>query len=276
MSFAALPYAVLLLLVESAAGLVGVSMYVSLRPDVPRGLPRLGAWTALFVVLGAVWMAAAVAWPTSVDTYVLSTRWVGPLRGALVAAAVLTFGWLVSLYGGWAARRLLGGAAAAAAAAAMVFVSAVVAGPTWGYAGALLSLLAGAASVGAATLAMSQGHWYLTNAHLPARPLRELTMLLVGALVLEIAVMALNLMLPARHVPTPQDALVTGLSSNPAFYLRVGVGLLFPLVLAYLAWRSAGERAMMSATGLLYIALGAVLAGEVLARGLLFVTAVAV
>ena len=35
----------------------------------------------------------------------------------------------------------------------------------------------------------------------------------------------------------------------------------------------ANENAMMSATGLLYIAVGAVLVGEVLARGLLFLTA---
>ena len=39
-----------------------------------------------------------------------------------------------------------------------------------------------------------------------------------------------------------------------------------------MAWRSSLEYSMMSATGLLYIAVGAVFVGEVLARGLLFVT----
>jgi hypothetical protein len=63
---------------------------------------------------------------------------------------------------------------------------------------------------------------------------------------------------------------------KPAFWLRIGVGLVFPVVLTYMAWQSSIVRAMMSATGLLYIALEAVLAGEVLARGLLFVTAVPV
>jgi len=43
-------------------------------------------------------------------------------------------------------------------------------------------------------------------------------------------------------------------------------------VLAYMAYRSSQERSMMSATGLLYIAVGAILAGEALGRGLLFVT----
>ena len=75
--------------------------------------------------------------------------------------------------------------------------------------------------------------------------------------------------------PMPSMA---GLSigENPALWLRMLVGLLFPVVLAYMAWRSSGERAMMSATGLLYIAMGAVMAGEVLARGLLFATAIPV
>jgi hypothetical protein len=39
-----------------------------------------------------------------------------------------------------------------------------------------------------------------------------------------------------------------------------------------MAWQSSKENAMMSATGLLYIAVGTVFVGEVLARGLLFVT----
>ena len=75
-------------------------------------------------------------------------------------------------------------------------------------------------------------------------------------------------------MPLPEStALLAGsLGSNPAFWLRIGVGLLFPLVLAFMAWRSSTEHSMMSATGLLYIAVGGVFVGEVLARGLLFVT----
>ena len=47
-------------------------------------------------------------------------------------------------------------------------------------------------------------------------------------------------------------------------------------VLALLAYKAASIRGMMSATGLLYVAVGCVLAGEVLARGLLFATGAAV
>ena len=66
------------------------------------------------------------------------------------------------------------------------------------------------------------------------------------------------------------------LIANPAFWLRVGVGLVAPLALSLLAYKAATIRGMMSATGLLYIAVGGVLAGEVLARGLLFATGIAI
>jgi hypothetical protein len=56
---------------------------------------------------------------------------------------------------------------------------------------------------------------------------------------------------------------------------------MFPAALGYMSYVSsrgypANENAMMSATGLLYIAVGAVLVGEVLARGLMFLTGVPV
>ena len=57
------------------------------------------------------------------------------------------------------------------------------------------------------------------------------------------------------------------------FYFRIGVGLAFSMILAVLALRTAMMRSMQSATGLLYICMGAVFTGEVLARGLQFVTA---
>jgi len=67
-----------------------------------------------------------------------------------------------------------------------------------------------------------------------------------------------------------------GLIANPAFYLRVGVGVVFPVVLGILSLKTTQMKAMMSATGLLYIAMGAVFAGEVLSKGLLFMTGKAI
>ena len=75
-----------------------------------------------------------------------------------------------------------------------------------------------------------------------------------------------------REVPLGEAGFGVSLVANPAFWLRVGVGVLFPFALAVLSWRAANIRGMMTATGLLYIATGCILAGEVLARGLLFAT----
>jgi hypothetical protein len=45
-----------------------------------------------------------------------------------------------------------------------------------------------------------------------------------------------------------------------------------PIILGVLSFKTTQIKAMQSATGLLYIAMGAVFAGEVLAKGLMFLT----
>jgi hypothetical protein len=119
---------------------------------------------------------------------------------------------------------------------------------------------------------MVWGHWYLVKPSLEAKPLNDLILIALAALVLQLGVTALNAIVPVG-APVDSDALLAvPLAENPGFWLRIGIGLVFPALLAYMAYRSSRERAMMSATGLLYIAVGAILAGEALARGLLFVT----
>jgi hypothetical protein len=103
-----------------------------------------------------------------------------------------------------------------------------------------------------------------------------MSLLVAGALALQCILLVVAVIAPVREVPLSDSAFGVSLGANPAFWLRIGVGLAAPLVLALLAWQAASIRGMMSATGLLYIATGAVLAGEVLARGLLFATGTAV
>ena len=154
---------------------------------------------------------------------------------------------------------------------ALGLCAALVRLPAWGYAGVLLSLLAGALSLGAVTLGLLLGHWYLVSPRLPEKPLNELTLALIAVLAVQAVIVLVNLALPVQHTPDRQAG---PLLQNPALWLRLGVGLALPLVLALLAWRSSVGRGMMAATGLLYLALGAVLAGEALARGLQFATAI--
>ena len=109
-----------------------------------------------------------------------------------------------------------------------------------------------------------------------------ISLLLVAAVALQGVLLVINVIIPAREVPAATAFLgSTTLGANPAFWLRITIGLLFPAALGYMSYISsrgypANENAMMSATGLLYIAVGAVLVGEVLARGLLFLTGVPV
>ena len=53
-------------------------------------------------------------------------------------------------------------------------------------------------------------------------------------------------------------------------WLRLLVGLVFPLIVAGRRSRRRGSRSMESATGLLYINVGTIAAGTILAAGLYF------
>ncbi len=53
-------------------------------------------------------------------------------------------------------------------------------------------------------------------------------------------------------------------------WLRLLVGLVFPLIVSVASVRTARTRSMESATGLLYINVGSVAAGTILAAGLYF------
>jgi len=53
-------------------------------------------------------------------------------------------------------------------------------------------------------------------------------------------------------------------------WLRLIVGLIFPLIVCWASVQTARTRSMESATGLLYINVGSIAAGTILAAGLYF------
>ena len=273
----ALPYTLLILLIEFSVGSLVVVVAADARSLVVPSFVKLGAGMVLTGAGLTLLTALQVEALPEVDGYPLDSSLMDPLRILLSAFLLVTllYNWFV-----WRGERrahlAAGVGASLVGVAALVLAAYVVSVPTWGPAGPLLSLMAGSLAVGGFTMVMVWGHWYLVTPRLPSRPLEEMTLFLLGVLVVQILLLSLNAALPVREVPETQGSLGVGLAANPAFWLRIGVGLVFPVVLTYMAWQSSIVRAMMSATGLLYIALGAVLAGEVLARGLLFVTAVPV
>lgn len=268
----ALPYTLLLMLAEIAVGGLAVVTVFDARRMVTRGYVQTGALVVLPLAAMATAVIFTVGAADEVDGYLLEQSWTGAVRltlGVFTAACALYL--LATLAGPPRAAVIAGVAGSIAGVVALIAIAGLVAPPTWSFAGSVASVLAGAAVLGAALMAMNWGHWYLTNSGLPKEPLEQMSLVVLGAVVVNAVLVLLGAVLPARAAPV-QESLGVGLAANPAFWLRVLIGLVFPVVLATLAWRAAAMRGMMSATGLLYIALGAVLAGELIARGLLFAT----
>ena len=273
MNLDALPYTVLLILAEFSVGSLAAVLIADARGMVVAGFVKLSAG---IVIVGAALtlLAALNVSSAQLEGFRLDEDLFDPMRvvfGIFLALA-LPYAWFALRE----QRRLslaAGGLALAVGVAGLGLLAYQVSPPTWGFAGPLLSLLVGALALGLVSESMILGHWYLVKPKLPGQPLQELTFLLLAVLALQAALLVLNATVPARDPPESMALLAGGLASNPAFWLRVGVGLLFPLALAYMAWQSSREHAMMSATGLLYIAVGTIFTGELLARGILFVTA---
>ena len=108
---------------------------------------------------------------------------------------------------------------------------------------------------------MVLAHWYLVTPKLPEAPLLLISRALGIGVALQIVLFF------AWHLVG-----LGGFGSGWDFFaiLRFVIGLTFPAALTYGGWRTARVRSMESATGLLYIDLGAVATGTILAAGLFF------
>lgn len=123
--------------------------------------------------------------------------------------------------------------------------------------------------LGGANTAMTWGHWYLVTPSLPKEPLVFLTGFLIKVIFASFLFFILMMILQYEVLSL---AKINSLNyiNNPALWLRflVGIGLTFPLV--YFAFKASQINGMMTATGLLYLSLGAILAGAFLSNALLF------
>jgi hypothetical protein len=272
MSPESLPYALLILLVEFTIGGLWVLYFSQARGQSAASFVKFGAaLTALMAVITLL-VAAEIDVGEDVDGYPLDDSYMGELRWAL--AAFFAFS---SLHTGatLSQHRLpalaLGAAASIAGLVTIGFLAQVISEPVWGFPLVFVSLTVAALVVGAVSQGMILGHWYLVTPRLPEQPLREMTGLLVIFFALQLVLLVPALALPHDDVKTSVD---TDILSNPFFYLRIGGGIVFPALLGWMAYDSSGARAMMSATGLLYIAMALVLAGEVVGRGLMFASGV--
>ena len=133
----------------------------------------------------------------------------------------------------------------------------------------LLELALLAAVLGGVWAAMVLGHWYLVTPRLPEAPLVRLSRWPGLALAAQLGLFVAWLALGAGPAGTPAFAALFGPWAL-FVWLRVLVGLIFPLIVSWAAVQTARTRSMESATGLLYINVGTIAAGTILAAGLYF------
>jgi hypothetical protein len=198
----------------------------------------------------------------------------GPRRIALALFVGLALVSMVVVARGGAGRvPLLAGMAAG--------VGAILLGAlTWGggMTGAIplaIQLLVLAAATGGVFGAMILGHWYLVTPKLPEAPLVLISRRLLAVVGLQVLLFAGWVGFgvgPGAGGPNGGDGPFGALVGPWALFvwLRLLIGLVFPLVVSWAAVQTARTRSMESATGLLYIDVGAIAAGTILAAGLYF------
>ena len=196
-----------------------------------------------------------------------STNRVARRLGGFVALAFVAL--LVRRRSASAADRLEL-AALAAGALTVVFGAFGWGGGPVGAAALLVQLAVLFAATGGVFAAMILGHWYLVTPKLPEAPLILIARLLLGG-----------------HGDPGRAVRGMGRGRGGArrrrrrsgrspvqwalfVWLRLIVGLIFPLVVSWAAVQTARTRSMESATGLLYINVGTIAAGTILAAGLYF------
>jgi hypothetical protein len=120
-------------------------------------------------------------------------------------------------------------------------------------AGALTSI----ALLGSVNLAMTLGHWYLVVRGMPIEPLKRLTIATLISTIAKIILVVVTIIGAGLFHEV-------GVRHGMFFWMRVGWGLVGPLVLYPMVWGTVKIRSTMAATGILYVDVVAVVIGEVL------------
>jgi hypothetical protein len=231
----------------------------------------LGFTSACAIGFGVLAWASDGALPGSLgdSPVLLDPSWDVPRRAALAGFCLLAVAGLLARRVRPAAAGAIELAALAAGGATLLFGALTWGGPIVGTASLLLQLLVVSAATGGVFAAMLLGHWYLVTPKLPEAPL---ILLARGLLVVVAAQLVLFWAWIASGAGPAGDAPFAALVGPWALFvwLRLIVGLVFPLIVSWASVQTARSRSMESATGLLYINVGSIAAGTILAAGLYF------
>lgn len=140
----------------------------------------------------------------------------------------------------------------------------------------LINHLAATALLGSVMLTMVFGHWYLVVPRLSIEPLKRLTKVLIAAIGIRALTMLASLFLLRVEQPISLAVVFDELMIRQGifFWPRVIFGVLVPIVLAAMIWSTVQLRHTQAATGLLYLAVVALLFGEFFSKFLLFTVSI--
>jgi hypothetical protein len=258
-----LSYITWLLLGTLALGSFALTWLLAQVTDAAAGF--LGFSAVLAGIFGFGWLATEWGLPIPSELAIESGAALDePRRAAIALFAVLSIVAGARLRGGGRVP-LVGGAAVVAGVVGMALAAlGWTAGEPLAVPLLILMLLL-AVVTGGSMAAVVLAHWYLVTPRISEQPLVLTTRILFWAIVVQLLLYGTWL---ATGIPGGEPfAALTG--PNAVFvWLRLVVGLLFPLALVWMAWRTALTRSMESATGLLYIEFALVMASTIVASGL--------
>jgi hypothetical protein len=250
-----------------ATGTFGAVVVGRFRTEATKGYLAFTACSAAAFGVLALLSDTGLSTLQSHVAVTLDPAWDLPRRGALAALSVISAVYAVRLARGHR-TPILAGAGGIAAGLALLFAAI-----GWGAGMAAVALLVElaflATVLGGVWATMVLGHWYLVTPRLPEAPLVRLSRWLEVALGVQLALFVVWVALGAGPAGTPAFAALVGPWAL-FVWLRLLVGLVFPLVVSWAAVQTARSRSMESATGLLYINVGTIAAGTILAAGLYF------
>jgi len=136
--------------------------------------------------------------------------------------------------------------------------------------------LAATALLGSVMLTMVFGHWYLVIPKLSIEPLMLLTRVLMGAIGIRILTIVASFIVVQMEQPAPFIAVLRELMIQQGmfFWPRIIFGVVVPIILAAMIWSTVRIRHTQAATGLLYLAVVALLFGEFFSKFLLFAVSI--
>ena len=249
-----------------ALGAYGVALLTRWRTAATPGFVRFTTVCAL--AFGVLAWVSDGALPVSLgDSPVVANPAFDAQRRAALAAFVILGAIDLLVLRSRPAGRYVG--LAALGAGVFVLVFGALAWGSGSSVGLLLQLAILSAATGGVFAAMILGHWYLVTQKLPEAPLVLVSRLLLAVIAVQVALFAIWIATGAGPADVAPFAALTG---SWAFFvwMRLIIGLIFPLIVSYAAIQTARTRSMESATGLLYINVGTIAAGTILAAGLYF------